>query len=725
MQTRWLISLVLPLVMAASPLSAHTPPPERPRDKEALTPAPLAVDSPPRASIRPPLTEREPRTRLPRIEGGKPIRRYVKRSRETDKDYRLVVDLSGQRLSFDVPEVTIYRDSINAVRRNDTMEVTARTAKLMSGTKTVAQVSRGRLLHVDDVKGPWIKTAVLEDGQRKIGWIHRNNIKLHSVDVKLYPTPAQISRAEFASAGLLVQKAKLFDDGLYAAVELAAQNGAGEFSGKRSMLKTLARTLARPPAGEFGGAEAVLLAAGRLGGVEVALAPAAAQQVDTRLRTFLRDPRRSKPLAFYTWSDELSTIFQQDRMLQTDLSDQSLERLLKSLREEANCRDTYEAYLRLVYWLTNPSSWQDLREALAATDRNESARSSGKIAFFPPSRSRETDLMIRLFGNRPIPPGFNLADELVKRIRDGRLDLTPTENSGWYDHQLWALEPLVVPERMAEARYMTLNDRYREKLVELFKGAYALTRETHIKQLEEPDVGAAPFDGDRRRPPPKPKFYVVPELSGEPLPTFCLRRAQAYRFVRGVLEETFGATALKKMYRQTPEGPVEKCLDDELTEIEGLFHGAYVTIARQMGMRPDSSILLGTGDAERDAEAFLHWTANHSLDPDLGRDVRMMVPVFYDVVRKKTKVWAMLGWQWHRLSISFAGRPHVQVFDEDDNRLERSQYELRFGRNSEEVVTPVTAEFYVDRLLDRDEFRRLLDTYRSRSAVLHHVVSSH
>jgi len=212
-------------------------------------------------------------------------------------------------------------------------------------------------------------------------------------------------------------------------------------------------------------------------------------------------------------------------------------------------------------------------------------------------------------------------------------------------------------------------------------------------------------------------------LSGEPLPTFCLRRAQSYRFVRGVLEDTFGTAALKEMFRQTPEGRVQKCLDDELTEIESLFHGAYIAIAQQMGMRPDTSLSLGTDDAEQDAEAFLHWTANHSLDPDLGRDVRMMVPVFYDVVRKKTKVWAMLGWRWYRLNISFASRPQVHVFDEDDNRLERNQYELRFGRNSEEVVTPVTAEFYVDRVLNREEFRRLLDTYQSQSAILHHAAS--
>ena len=38
----------------------------------------------------------------------------------------------------------------------------------------------------------------------------------------------------FVSASVLAQKAKQFDDGLYAAVEDAAQNGAGSFAGKAS-----------------------------------------------------------------------------------------------------------------------------------------------------------------------------------------------------------------------------------------------------------------------------------------------------------------------------------------------------------------------------------------------------------------------------------------------------------------------------------------------------------
>ena len=51
---------------------------------------------------------------------------------------------------------------------------------------------------------------------------------------------------------MLAQKAKQFDDGLYAAVELAAQQGAGRCQGKANLLKTLAdhfKTLSTAPAG--------------------------------------------------------------------------------------------------------------------------------------------------------------------------------------------------------------------------------------------------------------------------------------------------------------------------------------------------------------------------------------------------------------------------------------------------------------------------------------------
>jgi hypothetical protein len=58
----------------------------------------------------------------------------------------------------------------------------------------------------------------------------------------LLPTPPASDNGPVQAATLLL-KAKQFDDGLYAAVELAAQRGAGRFAGKAALLRSLAATL--------------------------------------------------------------------------------------------------------------------------------------------------------------------------------------------------------------------------------------------------------------------------------------------------------------------------------------------------------------------------------------------------------------------------------------------------------------------------------------------------
>src|SRR5262249_39379532 len=151
-------------------------------------------------------------------------------------------------------------------------------------------------------------------------------------------------------------------------------------------------------------------------------------------------------------------------------------------------RSIYEGMLLLAEHLTNPLAGPDLRPALAALDKGEAPTWPTGLAFLPPSRAHETDLIMRLNDDRTIPEGFNLADAMIDRIRAGTLSLAPRPNSGWYDHQTWALEPLVVPERMPEAPRLRLDESYREQLVALFKGLLAMTRETHVKQLIIPSV---------------------------------------------------------------------------------------------------------------------------------------------------------------------------------------------------------------------------------------------
>ena len=108
-----------------------------------------------------------------------------------------------------------------------------------------------------------------------------------------------------------------------------------------------------------------------------------------------------------------------------------------------------------------------------------------------PSSETPDPIIKKLIGSRPIPDGFVLADEVVRRIRSSELALAPRAESGWYDYQTWALKALVLPERMPEGERLRLDAGYTTLLDDLFKGLLTLTRETHVKQLEMPIAGAA------------------------------------------------------------------------------------------------------------------------------------------------------------------------------------------------------------------------------------------
>jgi hypothetical protein len=533
----------------------------------------------------------------------------------------------------------------------------------------------------------------------------------------------------FVSAAMLLAKAKQFDDGLYAAAEMAAQAGAGTFPGKASLLTALARSLAEDPAGPNSEAAALLLGSCELGDLPASQPPALAGAVRALVTAFLGDESRSKPLAFYTWTPGLSAIFRQDRLLQTGMEPEAAAAVRRALDRDPATRDTHDAYRRLTARLTNPPAGPSVRPVPGVPEGPDRTDSPGRVSLFPPSRSHEQELVEKLYGDRPIPEGFELLGELIRRVHGGKVQLGPTPASGWYDHQAWSLEPLLLPDRGPEARHLRLSDRYRDHLEQVFRAALALTRETHVKQLEHPVPGMA--FGPRE--PPPPTIRVVPGLTVEPLPTLYLRRSACYRFVRSVLVEAFGAAALGGMRRQTPEGPRDESLADELRAMESLFAGAYRTACSELGLEAAS----GDGDPEA-VSHFAAWSRGVAGDPDVGRDARMMVPVFYDVQRRKTKVWVFLGWQEVSLSVGFEEWPRV-VSREPATRPEpvvlltllrrwfrRSPAppaaprppDIRFSGETHRLATPVMAEVYVSRLLDRDEFRRHCDRYRTRDEIL-------
>ena len=321
----------------------------------------------------------------------------------------------------------------------------------------------------------------------------------------------------------------------------------------------------------------------------------------------------------------------------------------------------------------------------------------------------------KLYMDRPIPEGFSLVDEMMKRIRTKQIDVAPTASSGWYDYQTWSLETLVAPERAAEASKLKLEESYRKQLEELFRGVLALTRETHIKQLEVPAPGArAPRD---REP---VTIHVNPELSTEPLATCYARRAASYRFVRAVIERTFGAGAARGMHRLTAMGPVKASLAVELDEMEAIFAGASAAVSRELGLTGGvtASPEPAPGrSSDEDRKAFNRWAQTMNEDPDLGRDARMMVPVFFDRGRRKTKVWVFLGWSQRPVHFWFARPPAVQV-TKNGQPAKPGEIDLQFGASSVSLAYPVSAEVYVDRILNREEFRRHCDRFKTRSEIL-------
>jgi hypothetical protein len=166
---------------------------------------------------------------------------------------------------------------------------------------------------------------------------------------------------------------------------------------------------------------------------------------------------------------------------------------------------------------------------------------------------------------------------------------------------------------------------------------------------------------------------------------------------------------------------VATSLAEELSAIETLFFGAHVTVSRELGLAPDKTALsISASDA---ADRFASWVRDLSSDPDLSMDLRAMVPVFYDVERRKTKVWAFLGWTDRPITISFAQPPKAKVRNLDGTVPSRAP-EICWRLLYEHLQYPVTAELYVDKVLDREEFRKLCDSCVTRSAILRRLDAS-
>lgn len=97
----------------------------------------------------------------------------------------------------------------------------------------------------------------------------------------------------------------------------------------------------------------------------------------------------------------------------------------------------------------------------------------------------------------------------------------------------------------------------------------------------------------------------------------------------------------------------------------------------------------------------------------------MMVPLLYDIERRKTKVWAVLGIVKRPMLISYATPPTVQEIKVLGGRLLKpGDVDTAFTADWTETNYFATAEVYVTRLLNRKEFARHCDRYNSYQAMV-------
>ena len=514
---------------------------------------------------------------------------------------------------------------------------------------------------------------------------------------------------KLASVNLIDGKAKQFDDGLYAAIDRAYYSGdpalGAAVEGHRALL---GRLRDKVPAGS---AAADYLAAG-LSLDSTHPAPADLSPTARKLaERFLADEVQSKPISFYTWDVTLGDCFRVLRFFSQPITDAAIVNdLARVLRDDPDLVKRYEQASGFYGRLTNPLASRSLVDF--ARDPALAFNRGTDVTLFPPSTSREGELFRKLFPNGP-PPNTQMMRALVAAIRSGTVDLAPKNDSGWYEYQAYALEPLLLPDQGQGADHLFLTKDYKRRMLVAFEALLTKRRETHARQFP---IGVRALQA---RPIQSTLPPVYPRLRVEPNPSYYLRTARSYAFVADLLEATFGAKALETLHARRAEGPRPLSLGDEVRSMRDLFLGFALLSSEDIGHPLD---LTAPEDARRVAAeaAATVWlnqvTADPTSDPDLAADTRVAIPIGVDPATNKVRLWATIGVALTPLDARYARPPQIRPAAGGDWRPVRpadTKAIIQF------IAVDEFAEIELDagRVLNRDELRTLCDTHKTRDAI--------
>jgi hypothetical protein len=518
------------------------------------------------------------------------------------------------------------------------------------------------------------------------------------------------------SANLLDGAARQFDDGLYAALDLACFRG--DLTPIPAAPGWAAAVFQRLPANST--ARPFLAAALELAGQPVQLSGYEQRDKKVWLDGFEKNKTASKPIGFYDWTPELKQVWRFYRFLQHEFNDRELagpRDVAAVLKGRPELRRQYLAINGFYGRLTNPlaclsvDALIDTKKSLLALAKQHGAQREA-VAVFPPSASRETELFDRLFpfgaptnfgGNGPV----NLIAAIIQRIRSGSVDLKPRAKDGWHEYQVYALETLLLPTVGQEKDKLLLSAEYKKRLIEAFKAIITKRRELHARQLETTKAAPAPVT-DRG---------IYPRLRLEPCATFYLRTARAYAFLKSFLHSTVGRERLGKLHGLRQGGRRDAPLEAELDAFARRFYGFYLVSCEDIGMKP--KFLDGEPvDQPAARQAALQWLETPEVDRDLACDTRVSVPLYVDPIHQKTRLWATFGVRLAHLEATYVLPPSVRPKAQRGEWREASPYEV--GTCRRVIAVDEFAEFEVPMLtvFSRQELRDACDRYHTKDEII-------
>lgn len=518
------------------------------------------------------------------------------------------------------------------------------------------------------------------------------------------------------SVNLIDGKAKQFDDGLYAALDLAY------YSGHQDVLRShvdLIRQIAEK-VGPDSGAAPFLAAGLELAGVSV---PVTDEQAKANFRQeFENNPLRSKPLGFYNWSPELAECyrflkyFQQPFPITDGKFPEIAREMAAVVQGDSQLQADYEKAITFYSQLTNPLVAMSLLEVIDQADvpalaasQLEAQKHPG-VSVFPASTSKEQRLFDRLF---PLgfPEGADLMQELIRAVQKGDVDLAPDPDSGWYDYQTYALETFLLPERGDESRKLLLTARYKQRMLDAFAAMMTKRRETHIRQLASAGEAASQAL-------PDPLKTLSPRLRLEPNATYYLRTARAYAFLQTFLNESVGEAFLQEIKGLREGGTRSRNLGEELEDQKNRFYGCYLLSMEDVGL--PSFLMEGELENTQAARTLaIDWLEDFQSDPDLAVDTRVVVPVAINPIRGTTHLWGTAGVRLARLEVKFEDGflPSVRVAGSEDEWKE-------FGGDIGDTTYYIPVDEFISVEIPRldcptrEEFRKLCDEAQSKQQLI-------